>query len=86
MAASFIVFSSGCVLNPQEGDVLRADRKVTSDFCPIEPGTNIVLGHKNEVHIGAGQYDSVWNATAPGCGDIGIANDTVVWSFSRVKP
>jgi len=87
LGITFLVFNAGCVLNPREGDILVADRNVMSDFCPIKRGTQIILDNSEIVPVAgaANQTDTMWNATAPGCGDIGIANATVISSFSRVK-
>lgn len=88
LGAGFVLFGSGCVINPHVGDVLAADRNVSSGFCPIKPGTLITLNSQIIAPIAgaANQADLVWSASVPGCGDIAIADSTVRSGFTRVKP
>lgn len=82
--AAFLVSASGCVFNPQAGDVLVADTTVNTAYCKILPGTKITLGDSRVVDIGANQQDTVWGALVPECGAQTLPNTTVMFNFSRV--
>lgn len=81
LAGGFLVFSSGCVLNPHVNDILVADRNVTVGSCTVKAGQQIVLESLDVVQQGAGQYQDVFGVSGPCPGK--LPSDIVMTGFSR---
>lgn len=81
MASAFIVFNSGCVLNPHVNDKLIADRNVRIGDCTVKAGQLIELNFLDVVQQGAGQYQDVFGVSGP-CAGV-LPSDIVMTHFSR---